>query len=346
MKRLPLALALVLVQAIAAGQSASAQRDSLKAMVSAMKRAIAQVDSSGPSVKAVEARMELAALVKDKEAISLLDAAAALSDSLNDAGLEGNARLALSKRLSAAGNHKRANAELLRAMELGEEVADANNERQAQEAADWTASQQRERDSLIASHNQSLDSTRAELAAARQEATMREWMLLGLAAAAIISIVVLLIIQRRSQRRAISKLQEEVEGFRARIGEMSTAMEAMRRTLERPAVVTPPPPPEPAPAPPTIAGSDVATLDPMVVALFRNQAPERLATFKSARLRGDNDKAVRVVHTLKPVLAGIDAERFTNLCARLVAPGAAGTAAWNADADALSGAVEELLARL
>ncbi|MBL7957125.1 MAG: hypothetical protein JNM49_04130, partial [Flavobacteriales bacterium] len=55
------------------------------------------------------------------------------------------------------------------------------------------------------------------------------------------------------------------------------------------------------------------------------------------------EKAVRVVHTLKPTLVSIDDERFTALCARLVAPGATGTAAWNSDADALSTAIEVLL---
>ncbi|MBK7945397.1 MAG: hypothetical protein IPJ85_08855 [Flavobacteriales bacterium] len=134
--RQSLLIALVLFQAIAVGQSTSAQRDSLRVMVRAMKLVISQLDSSGPSEKAVAARMELAAIVKDKEAIPLLDAAAALSDSLNDAVLEGKARVALSKRLSAMGNHKRANAELLRALELGEEVTAANNERQAKEIAD------------------------------------------------------------------------------------------------------------------------------------------------------------------------------------------------------------------
>lgn len=312
-------------------------------MVRAMKVAIAQADSSGPSEKAVAARLELAAVVKDKEAIPLLDAAAALSDSLNDAVLEGKARVALSKRLSAMGNHKRANAELLRALELGEEVTAANNERQAKEMADLNASHLQERDSLIAVRDEALALAQLQIGSAQKEIAMREWMLVSTAALAVVIIIVLIIALRRSQRKAIGKLRAEVEGFRSRIGEMTSAMEAMQRKLDRPAVVVPPAPNEPTPVSSPITGPNAATYDPMVLALFRKQAPERLATFKDARLRNDMEKAVRVVHTLKPSLVNLDAARFTVLCSRLVAPGYTGSTAWNADADAFTASIEALL---
>lgn len=312
-------------------------------MVRAMKLVISQVDSSGPSEKAVAARMELAAIVKDKEAIPLLDAAAALSDSLNDAQLEGQVRVAFSKLLSAMGNHKRANTELLRAMELGEEVAAANNERQAKKTAELMAKNQLERDSLIAVSDEALSLAQQQIGVAQKEIAMREWMLVATAALAVVIIAMLIIVLRRSQRKAIGKLRAEVEDFRSRIAEMTTAMEAMQRKLERPGVVAPPSPTEHTPAPPPIAGPDAATYDPMILALFRKQAPERLATFKDARLRGDMDKAVRVVHTLKPSLVNLDAARFTVLCARLVAPGYTGSTAWNADADAFTASIEALL---
>lgn len=342
MLRLPFALALILLQAIAFGQSSKAERDSLRMMVSAMKLAITQVDSAGPSEKAVAARIELAAIVKDKEAIPLLDAAAALSDSLNDAQLEGQVRVTLSKRLSAMGNHKRANAELLRAMELGEEIAAAKNERQAKEIADLIGSHLQERDSLIAVRDEALSLAQQHIGVAQQDIATREWMLVATAALAVVIIAVLIIVLRRAQRKSIGKLRAEVESFRSRIGEMTTVMEAMQRKLERPAVIAPPPT-EHTPAPPPIAGPDAATYDPMVLALFRKQAPERLATFKDARLRGDMEKVVRVVHTLKPSLVSLDAVRFTVLCARLVAPGYIGSTAWNADADAFTASIEALL---
>ncbi|HRD52150.1 MAG TPA: Hpt domain-containing protein [Flavobacteriales bacterium] len=343
MTRLPFALALVLSQAIAVGQSTSAQRDSLRELVSAMKLALAQVDSSGPLEKAVESRIQLAALVKDKEAIPLLDAAAALSDSLNDARLEGTVRVALSKRLSAMGNYKRANAELLLALELGEAVTAANNERQAKEAADQLARHLIERDSLIAAREGALSLARRQAGLAQKEIATREWMLVATAALAVAIIFALVILLRRAQRKAIGKLRAEVEGFRARIGEMTVTMEALKRKLDRPAVVAPSLPTAPTPAQPTIAGPDAATHDPMVLALFLKQAPERLATFKDARLRGDIEKAVRVVHTLKPSLVSLDAARFTVLCARLVAPGYTGSTAWNSDADTFTAAIEALL---
>ena len=343
MLRLPFILALVLFPAIAVGQSTKAQRDSLRVMVSAMKLAMARVDSSGPSGKAVEARMELAAMLKDKEAVPLLDAAAALSDSLNDAGLEGMARVALSKRLSAMGNHKRANAELLRALELGEEADDANNERQAREAAELMAKHQLVRDSLIAASDEAQVLAQVQVGLAQKEIATREWMLAAMAALAVVIITAMVIVLRRAQRKAMDKLREEVEGFRSRIGDMTAAMEAMQRRLERPAVVAPPSRDEITPAPPPIAGPDANAYDPMVLALFRKQAPERLATLKDARLRGDTEKVVRVVHTLKPSLVSLDAARFTVLCARLVAPGYTGSTAWNADADSFTASIEALL---
>ena len=133
------------------------------------------------------------------------------------------------------------------------------------------------------------------------------------------------------------RLAGEVKALRARID----ALEQPRNRV-REAAPPPPAPIIPVPterieeeAPPTV-------LDPEVLAHVRKRAPERLATFREARARGDWEKAVRVVHTLKPLLTGLDEARFAPLCARLVAEGEAGTSAWQTNADALEAALDGL----
>jgi HPt (histidine-containing phosphotransfer) domain-containing protein len=82
----------------------------------------------------------------------------------------------------------------------------------------------------------------------------------------------------------------------------------------------------------------------MLLALVRRRGAERLSTLRDARQRGDHDKVIRVVHSLKPQLVGLDAEYYTALCARLVAQGAPQNGSWNADLDALERGMGQLLA--
>lgn len=336
MMRATLVLVLLMAQALAMGQSATARRDSLRLLIAGMKEAIVRIDSSGPSAKSIRARLELAAVVKGKESMKLLDAAASLSDSLGDPVLGVESRTALANQLSASGNHKRAYAEMLRVIELRDQIEYESVERQTQEAADFVRALHAERDS--AKTVAELRTAEAEARALHSEERATHWMYITGVAVLLSLLLIVILIMRNSSR--LKRLRAELHSLRAEIEELKKP----RNTFRTPVA----PPPVEADAPPAVLPkSDQRPLrlpdDPMVSGMFLRQAPERLAAFKDARSRGDLEKAVRVVHTLKPTLASIDDERFTALCARLVAPGAIGTAAWNSDADALSTAIEVLL---
>ena len=84
----------------------------------------------------------------------------------------------------------------------------------------------------------------------------------------------------------------------------------------------------------------------MLLALVRKRSLERMNTLRDARARGDMDKVVRVVHSLKPQLVSIDADRFAGVCARLVATAASeNSAQWNQDLDAFEAGLEQTLGR-
>ena len=85
-------------------------------------------------------------------------------------------------------------------------------------------------------------------------------------------------------------------------------------------------PTEPAPIPvqeAPIRGPDNAidADDAVLLSLFRKRMPERLQALKEARSRGDHEKVLRVITSIRPQLVHHDAERFTELCTRLIAAG-------------------------
>jgi hypothetical protein len=61
--------------------------------------------------------------------------------------------------------------------------------------------------------------------------------------------------------------------------------------------------------------------DAVLLSLFRKRMPERLQALKEARSRGDHEKVLRVITSVRPQLVHHDAERFTERCARLIAAG-------------------------
>ncbi|MBK7945396.1 MAG: hypothetical protein IPJ85_08850 [Flavobacteriales bacterium] len=73
------------------------------------------------------------------------------------------------------------------------------------------ATNQQERDSLIAVRDEALALAQLQIGSAQKEIAMREWMLVSTAALAVVIIIVLIIALRRSQRKAIGKLRAEVE---------------------------------------------------------------------------------------------------------------------------------------
>lgn len=94
--------------------------------------------------------------------------------------------------------------------------------------------------------------------------------------------------------------------------------------------------------PPVVAETTVP-VDETVTAMFRKRIPERLSTLREARGRGDHEKVVRVVHTLKPQLVATD-ETLAELCAAITRPAAhAEELKWNTDLDRLEAAIEARL---
>ena len=61
----------------------------------------------------------------------------------------------------------------------------------------------------------------------------------------------------------------------------------------------------------------------MLLSLFRKRIPERLQALKEARSRGDHEKVLRVITSIRPQLVHHDANRFSERCARLIAAGEA-----------------------
>ncbi|MBK9175051.1 MAG: Hpt domain-containing protein [Flavobacteriales bacterium] len=85
--------------------------------------------------------------------------------------------------------------------------------------------------------------------------------------------------------------------------------------------------------------------DAMVLALFRRHVPERIAALRTAREAGDNDKMMRVLHTLRPQLEAVDSDGLGALCASLRASEAVGSADWLSSLERLITGIEAVLGR-
>lgn len=301
--------------------------DSLRAAIAQQRILLAEADTAGDLRAAFDARIRMAALVRAPEAKRLLKEARALADSLDRPDLGALAQGVLAERLARAGDHAAA----LREVALGDSLQ--------------RVSAARQQDSLLQAHAHRLarleaqhDSTmhaasqrEKHLAAAMSEAEQRaeRWMYGALAAVAFGLLAVLVLLYRagstaRRRRATIAALREELEAVRKGRPERSTAPVQQPSDAGQAQA--------PAAAQPTV---DEA-MRPVAMGMFRKGAPERLATLRDARQRGDTEKVMRVVATLKPLLTGLDRERSAALMARLRRPDAAHNAAqWNADLDAL-----------
>lgn len=313
----------VLALGLALALSAAAQADSLRAVMAAERATIARADSTGDRPAAFEARRHLATLAGQAEALVLLVQAAALADSLHRPDLGAMARRELARRHAAAGRYAAAYAESLRSDSLDrlreQRDAAAARERMAGEGLRAEARY----DSLA---RLALDREQAmarTIGALRQKAD--RWMYITLAVLLAGLCIVAWLLYRTG---TVSNR------LRATIAELRRAVDAGALR----------PPPDPGrEIPPASPPSPVdEAMKPVVEGLFQKAAPERLATLRDARRRGDTEKVLRVVASLKPQLLAFDAGRFGPLIARLRAPGAASRAEqWSADLDALEQAVQE-----
>ena len=83
----------------------------------------------------------------------------------------------------------------------------------------------------------------------------------------------------------------------------------------------------------------------MLRALFRRMVPDRLKALKEARARGDREKMLRVVHSLRPQLVHHDGVRFGPLCDGLLAL-STDAPDWDARFEAFTLTLEQALAEL
>lgn len=329
------------------GTDASSVQD----QIASIAQDIASADSTHDTLTAINARLDLASLVGPMKAVRLSLEAAALADSTVGAtALSLRAHRSLADLFTAMGEMTKANRELVLVQQLTQETLEREAADALERAQEANLHMAAERDSLSV-----LLGTERETATNRakeQEAALEQWKLITYAsggAAAFIILVSVFLFGRaiRRMRRELKELKQEVTWLRMvnrkAIEEKAAAPVTPPVAAKAPAPVAPPiaaPVPEPTPSPLAELSED----DAMLLALVRRRGSERLTTLRDARKRGDHDKVIRVVHSLKPQLVSLDAEYYTALCTRLVAQNAPQLASWNADLDALERGMGQLLA--
>lgn len=327
--------------------NADAQRgnrtsDSLKAVVAERRAALGHSDSLGHLTESVLGRMELAPLLTGPDAISALRTAATLADSSGLLKLELQARSMLATQLARGGKATEAYTEALTLVALEREVA--TTERDSLNAA-HQASAERSlavRDSLEQVGGMQQAALTARLKSTEERMQLWMWIALGTAAIALALLAWLLY----RMGRVSKKLQGAMAGLQQEVAELKDFRNRRKEEQPKPdkPVASPAVAPPGSPLPSPQAQAIIEAMDPVVAALFRKSAPERLATLRAARSTGDQDKVLRVVHSLKPQLTSFDADRFTPLCARIRESGSQDDlAAWNADLDTLERGVEDVL---
>lgn len=328
----------------AVAQTAAERRDSLERLrsdIAEFNERIALADSAHDAKESARQRIMLAALVKRVQAIKLLQEAALIADT---AALPGDeelrARRGLIELYKASGDWRKAFDEAQRTMVLSGQFA----AREAMSLVDAermnTSAMLGERDFAMNTLAEERAKFEAEAKAAEQRGQRWMWVALGIGALFLITLLLVLWRSGRSNQR----IRTELDSLRSEVTTLKEQRVLNRIRIEPPAEVlpvapivvsTPVPVPEPAP---------LAAIDPVVLAMFQKMVPERLATLRDARARGDHEKVVRVVRTLKPQLVAMDAAGFGDLCATITAEGASLISQrWNSDLDRFERAVERLM---
>lgn len=299
-----------------------------------LRRNVETADSSKWAGARVEARWKLAEIERPVKAIALLKEAASLADSSGLIPLELESRTRLRDAFAEGKDWKNAFAQSLLAQGLTERRDAATASTALHGAFTEIERAQARADSIAQVLRQERLNAEQALLHAGHETRSWMWVSVGAVIIGAVSCLVLWLGGRGRHRR----LADDVKALQARIDALEQPRNRVREeVLPLTGTIAAEPPAHPEDILPQ------PVFDPEVLAHLRKRAPERLATFREARARGDWEKAVRVVHTLKPVLAGLDEPRFAPLCARLVAEGTAGSPTWLTDADSLESALDDLL---
>lgn len=313
-------------------------------MIPAERLRIARADSASDTSAAVRARIALSELVRPKESRPLLEEAAALAEGAGDLPLAIQARERLAALHAASAAHRSASEELSRIIRLRElrdredslALAAAHRNAIAAQQQAHAAERQRLYADLQAAQDQAVANRSLAARWARAAA--------GLGIAWALTIAGLLFLLQR-QRTARNELSEQISGLRSRVAELAGSVEALAAQAKEPAA--PAAKPSPIAAPdlfPAPSPRPAMALDPLVIALFKRQAPERIATLQAARAAGDHEKALRVLHSLRPQLDALDPDGLGALCADIRAMPPA-SAARDASLDRLIAGLNELLLR-
>ncbi len=341
---LGLLFGLLLIPFTANAQSAQARMDSLRQVredIAAHTARMHLADSIGDAKEAARWRIMLAPMCKRTEALRLYEEAALIADTADlDGDEELRARKGLVELYKAAGNWRKAFEEAERATALAVQF----NGREAMQLVHLermnTSAMVGERDFAMTTLTEERAKFEAELSLAEERS--QRWMLIAASIGVLFLITLFVLFYRYG--RANRRIRAELAALRTEVTVLKEQRPANQIRIAQPPVV---PQAEPVIAT-TIAAvaepASIAPVDPVVLAMFRKMAPERLATLRDARARGDHDKVVRVVRTLKPQLVAIDEAGFGDLCAAIAAEGAAlDSARWNSDLDRFEQAVEHSL---
>ncbi len=328
------------VHAWAVAQSAAARRDSLAALrvsIAEAEQRIHLADSAGDARTAARERIMLAPLCKRQQAIALLTEAAHIADTAKlFEGEEMHARQDLVELYRFMGNWKMAFAEAERLIVL----QDASCEMKAKELVDLERGECRralaQRDSTEEVLAQEHASTSAALTKAKRRGDHWFMMALGFTGIMILALVFVLWRNTKHQQRTLAEinmLREEITVLKVPSGN--------RYREAAPAIVDPPTALHPAVAPIPVPST---VIDEKALAFFGRMAPERLSALHNARSLGDQEKIMRVVHTLKPHLMALDPDGLGALCERIKGMDAMlDPAELNAALDELVSGVEALL---
>ncbi len=302
---------------------------------------IASADSSHDVLASVESRLELASLARPSQALQLYQEAIVLTDTAHlSPAVSLRAHRGLVDLFTGMGEMTKANREWLHVERFSKEV----QKREAMEAFEIAEAGR----TLAATRTDSLlrivVTDRSEAVAAQEKILAAYQQRTNLAIVAIVAGFVALLASvlfftqhNKRLRGELKELQQEVTWLR-----LVSKKAIEPQVVAAPVVVPVPVPPPPVSVSPSLASEE----DAVLLALVRKRSLERMNTLRDARARGDMDKVVRVVHSLKPQLVSIDADRFAGVCARLVATAASeNSAQWNQDLDAFEAGLEQTLGR-
>ncbi len=288
--------------------------------VEALQERIIAADSLQDALASATTRLELAGLQKPDVALRTLQEAANLLDSAKVAS-ELSLRLHrdLAGRYAAKRDMVRSGHEWAQAMLVSDQLLAEAATTLEQERFLNAVSQARV-DSLSTALGVERATNRNAMEAMIAEHARRSNLALMAIAggfAALLLSVLFFFLHARRARKDLNELRQEVtwlrmvtkKGAEPTVVASSIAPVAPRQS-ELPQVLSP------ITAPPPIATRTEE--EAMLLALVRRRGEERLQTLRDARSRGDHDKVVRVVHSLKPQLVSLDATYFTDLCGRLV----------------------------